>query len=121
MENEMRYKLILTVLSLISLCFILSCNEIYDSTTEVTARKLDTIAMNEQIAIDNFYAGFDESDLLFFSNQSRSFSIMAEAMHPFIKEADGTGSRLYDDCFAGVFLDDFGNLNIGYVQNAITR
>jgi len=92
----------------------------YDKTTMSGARSAGTsLIEGEETETDNLV--IDENEQEFFRNQSRSFIIMDEAMHPFIKETDGTGSRFYDDCFAGVFLDDFGNLNIGVVQDAATE
>jgi len=38
-----------------------------------------------------------------------------------VSTQDETESRLYDDGFTGVFLNDDGNLNIGVVQNAVTK
>ena len=116
----MKKKLILTILCIIGFCLVMACKMDYDKTTMSGARSAGTsLIEGEETETDNLV--IDENEQEFFRNQSRSFSIMDEAMRPFIIETDETGSRLYDDCFAGVFLDDFGNINIGYVQNVITR
>ena len=98
----MKKKLFLTMLCSIGLCLILACSMDFD-TTATTVRDLGNSA--------------NESEQQFFKNQNRSFSILDEAMSPFRTEASG----IYCESFAGVFIDENGNLNIGVVPCAITE
>jgi len=105
----MKNKLFLTVLCAIGLCLIFACNLDNDIATASAKKNLDTIVT--------------ESERQFFRNQEKSLSILDEAMSPFIKESDRTsaGNQRYCESFAGVFIDESGNLNIGVVQDAISE
>jgi len=113
----MKNKLFLTMLCAIWLCLIVACGMDFDTTTTPTAENRDTGVAED---MDLVVATREQE---FFRNQNRSFSIMDEAMRPFRMEPDraSEGGELYNDSFAGRFIDDFGNLTICYVQNSITR
>jgi len=123
----MKKKFLFSILSVIGFCLILACNGVFDTITESAARSLNTNDVNEQTTIEEFYAGLDEKELMFFRNQSISFSIIDEAMRPFIigytNKSDETDEEIpiYCESFAGVFIDNDGNLNIGVIQNAVTE
>jgi len=113
----MKKKVFLTMLCAIGLCLIAACGMDFDTTTESAAKNLGAgVAGDLDTAII-------EREQEFYRNQNRSFSIMDEAMRPFRREPDraSEGGELYNDSFAGRFIDDFGNLTICYVQNSITR
>ena len=108
----MKKRLILSMLCVIGLCLILACGGPIDATTGTATAS----------AAENPDINIDESELQFLRNQSRSFSILEEAMAPFRKGDDtGEESQIYCDSFAGVYLDDYGRLNIGVVQAFITE
>jgi len=109
----MKKKQVLTIL-LIWLCIIIACSEDFGITSA-------ELTQNLQLTSENFYND-NESEQQFFINQKRSFSILDEVMSPFIREFDEkTETQIYCDSFAGVFIDEDGNLNIGVVQGAITE
>ena len=105
----MKKKIILIMLCAIGICLISACNTDFDAaqqdiTEYVTEYDLDT--------------NFSVSDQQFFRNQNRSFSLLDEAMSPFRKEFNEATERyLYCEGFSGVWLDEFGHLNIGVVQH----
>jgi hypothetical protein len=109
----MKKKIFFAMVCAIWLCIILACGGGFDATTD--ARTMT--------AAENLDTGVTESEQQFFKNQEKSLKLLDEAMSPFRKESDKTSARsqLYDESFAGVFIDENGNLNIGVVQGAVTE
>jgi len=97
----MKNKLFLTMLCAIGLCLIVACGMDFDTTTESAAENRDTgVIENPDTEV------VESAEREFFRNQSRSFSIMDEAMRPFRMEPDraSEGGELYNDSFAGRFI-----------------
>ena len=117
----MKKKLFLTALCTIGLSLILACRMDIDTTTASIARNLDGDLVETPDTNETESDDFSEQ---FYLNQERSLSILDEAMNPFRIAYDpetGEGSNIYNEAFAGVFIDDEGNLNIGVIQGAVTE
>ena len=122
----MKNKLFLAAVCSIGLCLVFACSLDFDASSTSAARSVGTNpADGEETGMD---FPFDENEQEFFRNQNKSFSIMDEAMNPFRIESDrmdsgeiSIESQLYCDSFAGVFLDENGNLNIAVVQGFVSE
>ena len=87
----------------------LSCSFNADTKIASAEKYINTI----DSVVETLDPNLTESEIRFFRNQSRSFEIMREAMYPFIKRIDvETGVEIYDESFAGVWIDNDGNLTI---------
>ncbi|MCL2042743.1 MAG: leucine-rich repeat protein [Treponema sp.] len=104
----MKKKSYMTMVYTVGLCLLMACSVDIDTTTAHSAR--------------NFNTGITESEHQFFRNQEKSLNILDEAMSPFRKGFDeATGMPVYNESFAGVFIDENGHLNIGIIQDSITE
>jgi len=95
----MKKKLVLTMLCAIGLCLIFSCRMDYDTAAISAAAMLAARSLNADIT--------ESARQEFFRNQSKSLSILDEAMSPFKKEssmAARAGRRLFCESFAAVFI-----------------